>query len=615
MSVLAPVLMRGEVADSVSGLVTTYFPFFVDYFRDAHLLSKVTLLGLFFVLVTLFAFAHNFATTLPNRLRLWLAKLFRTYERDIIYKDHSNHQYVGSEETTVNKAIVRSIRLHVYRQFEKTCVNSGTVSLLDMKEPFVSQDGAFRSVDALKKMELVGFPSENIWYEIPNQSPKISLRHSITRRVDGTNIVREMQMTLRCSAPNGDLVIKEFVNKCHMEFIRHSKSNKDRNRYFYQLQSFSTPESDTGVSVPMFKRFPISDDRDFDTMFFPEKISVTRLIDNFTNKTGKFGIEGFPHKLGLLLHGPPGTGKTTFVKAIAAHLHRHIVSIPLGKIKKNQQLYDIMFEGVYHVEGDSEGPYDLDLKNVVFLMEEIDAASTVVKTRCDEPTAIKSMEAENSGDEKEEGEGAEKKEAGDADGSSDTVDVTKVDDEEKEDDEEDESEPSAPAGRGRGRGRGSRGRDRGPDNSNGKKKKKEEKKLGLFDSLDNFDLAGLLNVLDGVVDSPGRVVLMTTNHPDQLDPALIRPGRINTTLHLGFMKQREMFEMIRHHFGVEATDSMEPRIRNILKSKDKGEKPFRITPAEMEQICAESDTIEEFCAALNFFPKVNAITTTVSEGM
>ena len=39
--------------------------------------------------------------------------------------------------------------------------------------------------------------------------------------------------------------------------------------------------------------------------------------------------------------------------------------------------------------------------------------------------------------------------------------------------------------------------------------------------------AGLLNVLDGVVDCPNRIVVLTTNHPEKLDPALIRPGRIN----------------------------------------------------------------------------------------
>jgi hypothetical protein len=41
---------------------------------------------------------------------------------------------------------------------------------------------------------------------------------------------------------------------------------------------------------------------------------------------------------------------------------------------------------------------------------------------------------------------------------------------------------------------------------------------------DKLDLAGLLNVLDGVVDCPSRILVMTTNHPEKLDAALIRPG-------------------------------------------------------------------------------------------
>ncbi len=51
--------------------------------------------------------------------------------------------------------------------------------------------------------------------------------------------------------------------------------------------------------------------------------------------------------------------------------------------------------------------------------------------------------------------------------------------------------------------------------------------FGIGPGSDELNLAGLLNVLDGVVDAPGRLVVMTTNHPEKLDPALIRPGRIN----------------------------------------------------------------------------------------
>lgn len=47
---------------------------------------------------------------------------------------------------------------------------------------------------------------------------------------------------------------------------------------------------------------------------------------------------------------------------------------------------------------------------------------------------------------------------------------------------------------------------------------------------------GLLNVLDGVVDTPGRIVVMTTNYPEALDAALIRPGRIDKIIYLGHMR-------------------------------------------------------------------------------
>lgn len=40
-------------------------------------------------------------------------------------------------------------------------------------------------------------------------------------------------------------------------------------------------------------------------------------------------------------------------------------------------------------------------------------------------------------------------------------------------------------------------------------------------------LAGLLNILDGVITPDGRIFVMTTNYPERLDAALIRPGRVD----------------------------------------------------------------------------------------
>jgi len=48
-----------------------------------------------------------------------------------------------------------------------------------------------------------------------------------------------------------------------------------------------------------------------------------------------------------------------------------------------------------------------------------------------------------------------------------------------------------------------------------------------YEGLNRVTLSGFLNCLDGVASSEARVLFMTTNYKDRLDPALIRPGRVD----------------------------------------------------------------------------------------
>ena len=43
--------------------------------------------------------------------------------------------------------------------------------------------------------------------------------------------------------------------------------------------------------------------------FACQQDTVLTLVNQFQEKKGKFGIPGYPQKLGFLLYGPPGTGK------------------------------------------------------------------------------------------------------------------------------------------------------------------------------------------------------------------------------------------------------------------------------------------------------------------
>lgn len=54
----------------------------------------------------------------------------------------------------------------------------------------------------------------------------------------------------------------------------------------------------------------------------------------------------------------------------------------------------------------------------------------------------------------------------------------------------------------------------------------------LLKMQDRVTLDVLLNILDGTLTTPGQIIVMTTNHKEILDNALIRPGRIDINLEL-----------------------------------------------------------------------------------
>lgn len=118
---------------------------------------------------------------------------------------------------------------------------------------------------------------------------------------------------------------------------------------------------------------------------------------------------------------------------------------------------------------------------------------------------------------------------------------------------------------------------------------REEKEESLIPARDKLNLSGLLNVIDGVVDSPGRVLVMTSNHPEKLDPALIRPGRINKRLHLGYVTAETLLE-IAHHY-CDAPKPAPPALRR--KAEEITASGRGITPAWAEQCSAEADSIDE----------------------
>ncbi|KAL9052351.1 MAG: hypothetical protein Q9162_005443 [Coniocarpon cinnabarinum] len=62
-------------------------------------------------------------------------------------------------------------------------------------------------------------------------------------------------------------------------------------------------------------------------------------------------------------------------------------------------------------------------------------------------------------------------------------------------------------------------------------------------SKSKVSLSGLLNAIDGVATHEGRVIIMTSNCPEELDPALIRPGRIDEHIRFNLATHDQISEL------------------------------------------------------------------------
>jgi mitochondrial chaperone BCS1 len=68
------------------------------------------------------------------------------------------------------------------------------------------------------------------------------------------------------------------------------------------------------------------------------------------------------------------------------------------------------------------------------------------------------------------------------------------------------------------------------------------------EALAQVTFSGLLNALDGIHSKDGLIVFMSTNHIERLDPALLRPGRIDCKVYLGMASPYQIKEMFLRFF-------------------------------------------------------------------
>jgi hypothetical protein len=269
--------------------------------------------------------------------------------------------------------------------------------------------------------------------------------------------------------------LQSFIDTCAANYERTLANKLGSSRYFFDQMIASKIKGSTTNTLPnshlIYTKTKFSTNRNFQNVFFEERKHVQGRTRFFLERRDWYDKKGIPYTLGFLFHGPPGTGKTSSIKAIASEGRRHIINVQLNEIKTKAQLQHLFFNDEVHVyNGANTEKYIIPVSERLYVIEDIDAmGDTVLRREWKKPVPVS----------------------------------TKPKTEE--------------------------------DAWLDRQKETESEKL---------DLSFLLNLLDGTLEAQGRILIVTTNFPERLDRALVRPGRIDMIVNFKNSTRAVLQEMV-----------------------------------------------------------------------
>lgn len=214
----------------------------------------------------------------------------------------------------------------------------------------------------------------------------------------------------------------------------------------------------TGVEYDIV---PFQTNCSIENLHFEEKTKIMKYIDFFRHNKDWYSSRGRPYTLGICTYGPPGCGKTSFEKALANHLGRHLIVVDFDKVKTEKELNQIFFS-------ETIGPYRIPHEKRLYVFPDIDKTSDILyKEQYQQKDMMEHKIVQNilhSIEMKEE---------------------------------------------------------KGNDG------KLFYDKANANKPLVGINLSQILNIFDGLLERTGQIFIMSANHPEKLDPAIIRPGRID----------------------------------------------------------------------------------------
>lgn len=333
--------------------------------------------------------------------------------------------------------------------------------------------------------------------------------------------------------------LKMFIEEKRVYYMNELEKQRNNKKFIYTFEQDNSGDE----CVKKWNEIEFKSFRTFDNMFFPQKEELLRQLVFFRDNEASYNRHGDPYTLGICLYGPPGTGKTCIAKSIANMFQRHLVELPLDIIRTKSEFKKCFFESKYN-QNNKNGSIDFDKK--IILLEDIDCMSDIVFDR--EEKYNKTPDIVDS----------------DIEDGSNTNDILAT---------------IAHAMTTQG--------DAVEGKKGGSKTKNLSGMFGKSNSTDELTLSFILNALDGIRETPGRIIIMTSNYVHKLDKALKRHGRIDICLELGHATMDTVQEFYHHHYQKDISLKLKRRL-NIDK----------LTPAEMVNIRRSCSDGKSFLNAL-----------------
>ena len=325
--------------------------------------------------------------------------------------------------------------------------------------------------------------------------------------------------------------LRIFLNKLVYDYELKMKNKLGDSIYYFNQHPTNLPVDSNGnkdfsklPNTCAFTMKKFQTNRKFSNLFGPEIDVVKKRVEFFIKNKKWYDTKGIPYTLGLLLSGQAGAGKTSTVKCLANETQRHIININLNNDISKTQFENLFFNEVINVINISTGQtekYSIPLEQRIYVIEDIDCQSDLVMERSLKNKPIKDQTNKP------------------------------IEDHTKDPNILLQSVKTNPD------------------------KPDTYKNRPLFSGAEKLDLSFLLNILDGVLENPGRIVIMTSNHIDQLDHALIRPGRIDVIADFKKCRNQTIIEMLEFFYDVVLQEEEKQQISYLTE--------YAISPAEGEE--------------------------------